>query len=193
MVAKDSVSGLFSPAHPTLSQGPRNEVEEPRSGTAKVPATGPDQQGEVWVSPAGEAGRRLHIRFWTDPEEFVTSSRPGCGSVTTLQVLRSPSVSPDPEGGGPPLKDSLASKQYPSPEPTPVSHSSSKSTAERNPLDILEARFKVQTVVILTYREPFTYNSGLVSMPRWRNWQTRWVQDPVGVDPVGVRVPPSAL
>ena len=27
----------------------------------------------------------------------------------------------------------------------------------------------------------------------WRNWQTRRIQDPVGVNPVRVRVPPRAL
>ena len=29
--------------------------------------------------------------------------------------------------------------------------------------------------------------------PEWRNWQTRWIQNPVGVIPVRVRVPPPVL
>ena len=30
------------------------------------------------------------------------------------------------------------------------------------------------------------------SAPKWRNWQTRWTQNPVGHGPVRVRSPPSA-
>ena len=33
----------------------------------------------------------------------------------------------------------------------------------------------------------------ILSLREWRNWQTRWVQDPVGLVPVWVRVPPPAF
>ena len=33
----------------------------------------------------------------------------------------------------------------------------------------------------------------LAAQPKWRNWQTRRIQNPVPVTGVGVRVPPSAL
>ncbi len=55
-------------------------------------------------------------------------------------------------------------------------------------------------------RENAEVNSGLTNLggclkiwggnakkPKWRNWQTRYVQGVVGIAPVRVQIPPSAL
>ncbi len=39
---------------------------------------------------------------------------------------------------------------------------------------------------------PCRYDDPSWSAPKWRNWKTRWTQNPVGLRPVRVRFPPSA-
>ena len=159
----------------------------------------------VWVREDPCSGRSVAMRTSGSPSpSYSMSLHDADGSAVTGANSVPPSPPPDvspaaPSSSSPPQPAAAKAK-------APISSTSNAKMVLRFTTPPLIARFLFRRC---TRRAPFEgardYEPGFNALatpcrydgspwiaPKWRNWKTRWTQNPVGLCPVRVRSPPSA-